>query len=131
MDTSMAFKTWEMSNSMETINSVDEIFKYDRQQQQEILQAKPWQKEWVPSINEIVMAFVSNHLAYGKSYVYWGIWPLQKTSNVHFYASTAKKKYMVSMCNLPLTNFDFIIIQSIALTTSSTLKFQRWPCWKW
>ena len=48
MDTSMAFKTWEMSNNMETINSVDEIFKYDRQQQQEILQAKPWQKEWVP-----------------------------------------------------------------------------------
>ena len=47
MDTSMAFKTWEMSNSIETVNSVDEIFKYDRQQQQEILQAKPWQKEWV------------------------------------------------------------------------------------
>ncbi|CAH3109776.1 COP9 signalosome complex subunit 5 [Pocillopora verrucosa] len=45
MDTSMAFKTWEMSNNMETINSVDEIFKYDRQQQQEILQAKPWQKD--------------------------------------------------------------------------------------
>ena len=47
MDTSMAFKTWEMSNSIETVNSVDEIFKYDRQQQQEILQAKPWQKELV------------------------------------------------------------------------------------
>ncbi|XP_020602892.1 COP9 signalosome complex subunit 5-like [Orbicella faveolata] len=45
MDTSMAFKTWEMSNSIETVNSVDEIFKYDRQQQQEILQAKPWQKD--------------------------------------------------------------------------------------
>lgn len=41
----MAFKTWEMSNSIETVNSVDEIFKYDRQQQQEILQAKPWQKD--------------------------------------------------------------------------------------
>lgn len=45
MDTSMAYKTWEMSNSIETVNSVDEIFKYDRQQQQEILQAKPWQKD--------------------------------------------------------------------------------------
>lgn len=44
-DASMAFKTWEMSNNIETVNSVDEIFKYDRQQQQEILQAKPWQKE--------------------------------------------------------------------------------------
>lgn len=41
----MAFKTWDMSNSIETVNSVDEIFKYDRQQQQEILQAKPWQKD--------------------------------------------------------------------------------------
>lgn len=43
----MAYKTWEMSNSIETVSSVDEIFKYDRQQQQEILQAKPWQKELV------------------------------------------------------------------------------------
>ena len=46
-DTAMAFKTWELSNNIETVNSVDEIFKFDRQQQQEILQAKPWQKEWV------------------------------------------------------------------------------------
>lgn len=52
----------------------------------------------------------------------------KKPRMFNFYASTAKKKYMVSMYNLPLTNFDFIIIQSIALTTSSTLKFQRWPC---
>lgn len=44
-DTAMAFKTWELSNNIETVNSVDEIFKFDRQQQQEILQAKPWQKE--------------------------------------------------------------------------------------
>ncbi|CAH3149634.1 unnamed protein product [Porites lobata] len=44
-DTAMAFKTWELSNNIETVNSVDEIFKFDRQQQQEILQAKPWQKD--------------------------------------------------------------------------------------
>lgn len=44
-DTAMAFKTWEMSNNIETLSSVDEIFKFDRQQQQEILHAKPWQKE--------------------------------------------------------------------------------------
>lgn len=44
-DTTMALKTWELSNNIETVNSVDEIFKFDRQQQQEILQAKPWQKE--------------------------------------------------------------------------------------
>lgn len=41
----MAFKTWEMSNNIETLSSVDEIFKFDRQQQQEILHAKPWQKD--------------------------------------------------------------------------------------
>ncbi|XP_029201317.2 COP9 signalosome complex subunit 5-like [Acropora millepora] len=44
-DTAMAFKTWEMSNNIETLSSVDEIFKFDRQQQQEILHAKPWQKD--------------------------------------------------------------------------------------
>ncbi|KAK3730868.1 hypothetical protein QZH41_009978 [Actinostola sp. cb2023] len=42
MDSSMAMKTWELANNMEIINSIDEIFKYDRQQQQDILQAKPW-----------------------------------------------------------------------------------------
>ena len=51
-DTTMAFKTWELSNNIETVNSVDEIFKFDRQQQQEILQAKPWQKEWVPLVQQ-------------------------------------------------------------------------------
>lgn len=45
MDSSMALKTFEFSNNIETIHNVDEMFKYDRQQQQEILQAKPWQKE--------------------------------------------------------------------------------------
>ena len=45
MDSSMAQKTFEFANNIETINSVEEMFKYDRQQQQEILQAKPWQKE--------------------------------------------------------------------------------------
>ncbi|XP_067033298.1 COP9 signalosome complex subunit 5-like [Acropora muricata] len=44
-DTAIAFKTWEMSNNIETLSSVDEIFKFDRQQQQEILHAKPWQKD--------------------------------------------------------------------------------------
>lgn len=45
MDGAMAMKTWEMSNDMESVSSLDEIFKYDRQQHQEVLQAKPWQKE--------------------------------------------------------------------------------------
>lgn len=41
----MAQKTWEMSNNVEHISTADEIFKYDRKQQQDILLAKPWDKE--------------------------------------------------------------------------------------
>lgn len=45
--TQTAQKTWELANNMETISSVDEIYKYDRKQQQDILTAKPWDKEYV------------------------------------------------------------------------------------
>jgi COP9 signalosome complex subunit 5 len=45
MDAKMAQKTWEMSNSMEAVGSVDEIYHYNKQQQQDILTAKPWEKE--------------------------------------------------------------------------------------
>jgi len=41
----MAQKTWEMSNNMETIQAVDEIYKYNKRQQQDILTAKPWDKD--------------------------------------------------------------------------------------
>lgn len=40
-------RSWEMANNMESVNSADEIYQYDRKQQQDILQAKPWEKEWV------------------------------------------------------------------------------------
>ena len=39
------FKRWEQENKMESVASVDDIYKFDRSQQQEILQAKPWEKE--------------------------------------------------------------------------------------
>lgn len=39
----VAQKTWELSNNIE--NTVDEIYKYDRKQQMDILTAKPWEKE--------------------------------------------------------------------------------------
>lgn len=42
---SIAKKTWELENNVQTVNTVDDIFKYDKQQQQDILTAKPWEKE--------------------------------------------------------------------------------------
>ena len=45
MDGQMALKTWEMSNSVDAISSLDEIYRYDKKQQQDILIAKPWEKE--------------------------------------------------------------------------------------
>lgn len=41
----IAQKTWEMSNNVEVVSSVDEIYRYDKKQQQDILAAKPWEKE--------------------------------------------------------------------------------------
>lgn len=43
--TTVAQKTWEMANNIETISSVDEMYRYDRKQQQDILAAKPWEKD--------------------------------------------------------------------------------------
>ena len=47
MDSKNALKTWEMANSIENINSIDEIYRYDKRQQQDILTAKPWDKEYL------------------------------------------------------------------------------------
>jgi len=43
--TTIAQKTWEMANNVETICSIDEMYRYDRKQQQDIQAAKPWEKE--------------------------------------------------------------------------------------
>lgn len=44
--TNIAQKTWELSNCIETISTMDEIYRYDRKEQQDILTAKPWEKEY-------------------------------------------------------------------------------------
>ncbi|KAL1495071.1 hypothetical protein ABEB36_010547 [Hypothenemus hampei] len=41
----IAQKSWELANSVEVINSVDEIYKFDKKQHQDILAAKPWDKD--------------------------------------------------------------------------------------
>lgn len=43
--TTVSQRTWIMANNIETISSVDEIYRYDKKQQQDILTAKPWEKE--------------------------------------------------------------------------------------
>ncbi|EEB10074.1 COP9 signalosome complex subunit, putative [Pediculus humanus corporis] len=42
---SIAQKTWEFANNIETISPIDEIYRYDKKQQQDILAAKPWDKD--------------------------------------------------------------------------------------
>lgn len=41
----IAQKTWEMSNNIMEVNASEEIYKYDRAQQQSMLAAKPWDKD--------------------------------------------------------------------------------------
>ena len=45
MDVDTARKNWELENNIETIPASDEIFKYDAQQQQQMLSARPWEKD--------------------------------------------------------------------------------------
>lgn len=40
----MAQQRWELENSVEKIE--DDIYRYNKQEQQEILHAKPWDKEY-------------------------------------------------------------------------------------
>ena len=42
---STGLKNWLTANNVETISAVDEIYRYDRKQQQDMLAAKPWDKE--------------------------------------------------------------------------------------
>lgn len=54
MDTVTAQKTWELTNKVENVASYDDIYKYDKKQQQDILAAKPWEREWVVYVYTII-----------------------------------------------------------------------------
>lgn len=43
--TKIAQKNWELTNNIQTISSLDDIYQYDPKQQQDILDAKPWDKD--------------------------------------------------------------------------------------
>lgn len=45
MDVDAAQKTWELENNIQTLPSCDEIFRYDAEQQRQIIDAKPWEKD--------------------------------------------------------------------------------------
>jgi COP9 signalosome complex subunit 5 len=41
----VAQKTWVLVNNIETLTGADDIYRYDKKQQQDILAAKPWEKD--------------------------------------------------------------------------------------
>ncbi|XP_059474032.1 COP9 signalosome complex subunit 5 [Neocloeon triangulifer] len=41
----IARKTWELSNNIENVNSIDDVYRYDDKQQKDIQSAKPWDKD--------------------------------------------------------------------------------------
>jgi len=43
--TTIAKKTWEMSNNIMEISSGEEIYKYNREEQQQIQSQRPWSKD--------------------------------------------------------------------------------------
>ena len=59
MDSQVAQKTWEMSNNVETISSIDDIYRYDKKQQQDMLTTKPWEKEYDVAFHFIIATGVT------------------------------------------------------------------------
>lgn len=44
-DSAAARASFELANNVRSVSSVDAIFRYDQAKQQEVLAAKPWDKE--------------------------------------------------------------------------------------
>lgn len=73
----IAQKTWELSNNILEIAPGEEIYKYDRQQQQQMLAAKPWEKDhhffkdikvYTPRIPVLVLDYIRIQ-KYCKNYI--------------------------------------------------------------
>ena len=45
VDSAVARTSFELANSIKSVASVDTVFRYDHEKQQELLAAKPWEKE--------------------------------------------------------------------------------------
>lgn len=45
LDSRIAQKRFELENNIEPVNTRDEIYRYNEDQQREILARKPWSKE--------------------------------------------------------------------------------------
>lgn len=47
VDSAVARANFELANNITPVASVDAVFRYDHEKQQELLSAKPWEKEYV------------------------------------------------------------------------------------
>jgi len=45
LEADMARKSWELENAIETVPACDDIFRYDASKQQQMLAARPWEKD--------------------------------------------------------------------------------------
>ena len=44
-DSAVAKTTFELANNIKSVSGVDAVFRYDHEKQQELLAARPWEKE--------------------------------------------------------------------------------------
>lgn len=56
----IAQKTWEMENNVQMYSTLDDIYKYDKRMQQEILKAEPWKNEYVIVIIFLILYLTKN-----------------------------------------------------------------------
>lgn len=58
MDLDVARKTFEVLNSIVEVDATDSIYRYDAEEQQQILQQKPWTKECVWYMKDVSILLI-------------------------------------------------------------------------